>query len=134
MPIIRTDASQTSDAPVSKQSRASFEVAKRIVFNIVMRVSRDNLMLVAAGVAFYAMTAIFPAIAAFVSIYGFFADPNSVTDQISSFSAILPPDSLSLLTNTLTSFAKKNTSSLSVAAAISIVAAVGAARPEFPRS
>jgi membrane protein len=130
MPIIRTDASQTSDTPeanvepISKQSRASFEVAKRIVFNIVMRVSRDNLMLVAAGVAFYAMTAIFPAIAAFVSIYGFFADPNSVTDQISSFSAILPPDSLSLLTNTLTSFAKKNTSSLSVAAGISVAAAI----------
>src|SRR5580658_10153268 len=130
MPIIRTDASQTSDTPkanvepISKQSRASFEVAKRIVFNIIMRVSRDNLMLVAAGVAFYAMTAIFPAIAAFVSIYGFFADPNSVTDQISSFSAILPSDSLNLLTSTLTSFAKKNTSSLSVAAAISIVAAL----------
>jgi uncharacterized BrkB/YihY/UPF0761 family membrane protein len=34
-----------------------------------MRIGRDNLKLVATGVAFSAMTAIFPAIAAFVSIY-----------------------------------------------------------------
>jgi membrane protein len=130
MPIIQTDTGQISEVSQPdpgfnpQNHRASLEVVKRIVFNIIMRISRDNLMLVAAGVAFYAMTAIFPAIAAFVSIYGFFADPNSVADQISSFSAILPSDSLSLLTNTLTSFAKKNTSSLSVAAAISIAAAV----------
>jgi membrane protein len=125
MPMIQTDAGEVAGAPQSgREARASASVAGRIALNIVMRVSRDNLMLVAAGVAFYAMTAIFPAIAAFVSIYGYFADPNSVTDQISGFSAILPSDSLSLLTNTLTTFAKKTTSSLSVAATVSIVVAL----------
>src|ERR1700679_314490 len=110
MPIIRTNISQTRDAPetnvgpINKQGRASFEVAKRIVFNIIMRVSRDSLMLVAAGVAFYAMTAIFPAIAAFVSIYGFFADPNSVQEQISQYSSLLPANSLKLLTDALSAF------------------------------
>jgi hypothetical protein len=34
--------------------------------NVFLRIGRDNLILVAAGAAFYAMTAIFPAIAAFV--------------------------------------------------------------------
>jgi membrane protein len=130
MPIIQADASPVSEASkpaagaAPRHASASFSVAKRIALNIILRVSRDNLMLVSAGVAFYAMTAIFPAIAAFVSIYGYFADPNSVTDQISGFSAILPADSLSLLTNTLTTFAKKTTSSLSVAAFISIVVAL----------
>jgi hypothetical protein len=51
--------------------KALFQIAR----NVVLRIGRDNLTLVAAGVAFYAMTAIFPAIAAFVSIYGLFADP-----------------------------------------------------------
>src|SRR5277367_3173042 len=54
------------------------EALVRIAANVVMRIGRDNLMLVAAGIAFYAMTAIFPAIAAFVSIYGLFADPHAV--------------------------------------------------------
>src|SRR5580698_510360 len=102
MPIIRTNISQTRDAPetnvgpFNKQGRASFEVAKRIVFNIIMRVSRDSLMLVAAGVAFYAMTAIFPAIAAFVSIYGFFADPHAVHSQIAAYANLLPDNALKL--------------------------------------
>src|SRR5580658_7976157 len=116
MPIIRTNISQTRDAPetnvgpINKQGRASFEVAKRIVFNIIMRVSRDSLMLVAAGVAFYAMTAIFPAIAAFVSIYGFFADPNAVQGRVAEYADLLPASSLRLLTDALQNFVSKSNS------------------------
>jgi membrane protein len=36
----------------------------------------DNVPLLAAGVAFYAFLAIFPALIALVSIYGLFADPQ----------------------------------------------------------
>jgi membrane protein len=93
-----------------------------------MRVSRDNLMLVSAGVAFYAMTAIFPAIAAFVSIYGFFADPASARDQIESFAALLPADSLKLLTDALQAFASKSHSTLSVALLVSLGVALWSAK------
>ena len=40
-------------------------------------VSDDNVSLVAAGVAFYGLLAVFPGIAALVSIYGLVADPAS---------------------------------------------------------
>lgn len=93
-----------------------------------MRVSRDNLMLVAAGVAFYAMTAVFPAIAAFVSIYGFFADPGGVRGQLESLSNLLPADALKLLTDALQGFARKSQPTLSVALVVSLAVALWSAK------
>ena len=40
-------------------------------------------MLIAAGVTFYLLLALFPALAAFVSLYGFVADPTTIADQVS---------------------------------------------------
>jgi membrane protein len=100
------------------------EIAK----NVVMRIGRDNLMLVAAGVAFYSMTAIFPAIAVFVSIYGLFADANSVQDQLAGFSSLLPANSLKLLTDALENFARKSSSTLNVALFVSLGIALWSAK------
>jgi membrane protein len=96
--------------------------------NVVARISKDNLTLVAAGVAFYAMTAIFPALAAFVSIYGLFADPNAVQQQIAGFSGLLPANSLKLLTDALQSFSSKSASSLNVALLVSVALAIWSAK------
>jgi uncharacterized BrkB/YihY/UPF0761 family membrane protein len=59
-------APASAKAPSHPNPAALWQIGK----NVAARVSKDNLTLVAAGVAFYAMTAIFPALAAFVSIYG----------------------------------------------------------------
>src|ERR1700743_1900832 len=104
------------------------ETLFRIALNVAMRIGRDNLMLVAAGVAFYAMTAIFPAIAAFVSIYGLFADPTTVQAQIAFYAGLLPDASLKLLTDALQSFANKSNSTLSVALLIAIAVALWSAK------
>ena len=104
------------------------ETLFQIAINVVMRINRDSLMLVAAGVAFYAMTAIFPAIAAFVSIYGIFADPNEVEGQIAGYSSLLPGASLKILTDALQSFASKSNSTLSVALVVSLALALWSAK------
>lgn len=64
-------------------------------------------MLVAAGVAYYAMTAIFPAIATFVSIHGLFVDPDAVQKRIAGLSSLSPAASLKLLTDALQNFASR---------------------------
>jgi len=110
--------------PDEVRSETLFQIAA----NVVMRISRDSLMLVAAGVAFYGMTAIFPAIAAFVSIYGLFADPNAVENQLVGFSSLLPPTAYKLLTDALQSFASKSNSTLSVALLVSIGVALWSAK------
>jgi membrane protein len=98
------------------RARTLFQIA----LNVVTRVGRDNLMLVAAGVAFYAMTSIFPAIAAFVSVYGLFADPTALRQEILAYSDLLPRNALSLMTDALANFASKSNSTLSLALLISL--------------
>ena len=51
--------------------------------------NRDRLLAVAAGVVFYALLAIFPAITAFVSSYGLFAKASAIQDDLSTLSNVL---------------------------------------------
>jgi membrane protein len=125
-PNPRRHAAKDQPAPEAGEVRS--ETLLQIAVNIVLRISRDSLMLVAAGVAFYAMTAIFPAIAAFVSIYGLFADPTTVQAQIAGYGGLLPDASLKILTDALQSFASKSNSTLSIALLISIGVALWSAK------
>lgn len=76
-----------------------------LVMAIVDRVSRDNLTLVAAGVAFYALLAIFPALAFLVSVFALVADPTALADRLQQLNGVLPPEALKLITDGLTTFA-----------------------------
>jgi membrane protein len=126
VPPPRKSTREIADAePARDKSPATlFKIAK----NVVVRIGKDNLSLVAAGVAFYAMTAIFPAIAAFVSIYGLFADPAKVQDQVASLSSLLPATSLKLLTDALQSYASKSHSSLNFALLVALALALWSAK------
>ncbi len=54
--------------------------------------SRDNLNLIAAGVAFYAFLAFVPLLGALVLTYGLVADPASVVEHFQALTRIMPPD------------------------------------------
>ena len=58
---------------------------------------KDNISIVAAGVAYYALFAIFPAIAALVSLYGLVFDPAGVEQQVNQLAGLLPPEALNVL-------------------------------------
>ncbi|MGJ3261605.1 MAG: YihY/virulence factor BrkB family protein [Salinarimonas sp.] len=62
------------------------DIGKRVATEF----SRDRLMAVAAGVTFYALLALFPAIAAFVSLYGLFFSAEEVSRQVASLSGVVP--------------------------------------------
>lgn len=81
--LTRVDAVRTeANAP----ERGWIDVLKRVY----ERFSEDRVMSIAGGVTFFALLAIFPAIAALVSIYGLFADPASLNGQINQLSGVLP--------------------------------------------
>jgi membrane protein len=62
----------------------------------------DNLTLVAAGVAFYWMLALFPAIIAMVTVYALFADANQAREQLEPVLAALPSEARVLIGDQLT--------------------------------
>ena len=78
---------------------------KQVLLRTKDQVKEDNVPLLAAGVAFYAFIALFPALIAAVTLYGLVADPEQVQEQISGFSDTLPDEAASLLTDQLTSIA-----------------------------
>ncbi|MGP9822343.1 YihY/virulence factor BrkB family protein [Salinarimonas sp. NSM] len=69
------------------------DIAKRVATEF----SRDRLMAVAAGVTFYALLALFPAIAAFVSLYGLFFSPEEVSRQVASLSGVIPSGAIEII-------------------------------------
>ena len=48
----------------------------------------DQVPLLGAGVAFFAFLALFPAVIALVTLYGLFADPAMIADQVNSLTAL----------------------------------------------
>jgi membrane protein len=63
---------------------------KDILWRTYEEFGNDRVMSVAAGVTFYALLALFPAIAALVSIYGLFADPAMIETHLGALSGVLP--------------------------------------------
>jgi membrane protein len=63
---------------------------KDILWRTYQQIGEDRLLAVAAGVVFYGLLALFPAITALVSLYGLFANTSTINDQLASLSGILP--------------------------------------------
>jgi len=75
-------------------------------------VGKDHISIIAAGVAFYAMLAIFPGLTALVSIYGLVSDPMEVTRQIEAVANLLPEEARGIITTQLASIASQPRSAL----------------------
>jgi membrane protein len=88
---------------------------KDILLRVYSNIGDDRVMLVAAGVTFYAQLAIFPAIAALVALYGLFADPSHIAAQVDKLAGVLPSGALDVLRDQLNRVAAQGSSKLGVA-------------------
>lgn len=70
---------------------------KSIILAVYHSLDDDRVLAVAAGVTFYALLAIFPAIGALVSLYGLFADPLAIRDTMTAMSTMLPGGALDIV-------------------------------------
>jgi len=100
---------------------------KDILWRTYMNLGRASLPSVAAGIAFYVLLAIFPAIAAFISVYGFFLDPATIARHLNGLSAILPDAALELIGGQMTRLGSQGREVLSVTLAASTLFSVWSA-------
>ena len=61
---------------------------KDILWRTYQQIGEDRLLAVAAGVVFYGLLALFPAVTALVSLYGLFANASTINDHLSSLGGI----------------------------------------------
>ena len=87
-----------------------------IALRVKNEISKDNIDMVAAGVALYALMAIFPALIALISLYGWFADPMQVEQHLSTFTSVMPQNVQSLLATQMENIASGAESSLGIGA------------------
>ncbi|WP_395517313.1 YihY/virulence factor BrkB family protein [Pseudorhizobium flavum] len=87
---------------------------KDVFWRLYAAINEDRVMLVAAGVTYYLLLALFPAMAALVSLYGFFASPSQIAERIQFLGAVMPADALNIFLEQLRSLASQDSSSLSL--------------------
>lgn len=96
---------------------------KDVFWRLYAAITEDRVMLIAAGVTYYLLLALFPAMAALVSIYGFVASPVDIAERIVFLSTVMPADALNIFLAQLKSLASQDSSTLS----IGLVAGLGIA-------
>jgi membrane protein len=70
----------------------------------------DRILSVAAGVAFYVLLALFPAVAAIVSLYGLFAERGTIGTHLVLLSGILPDGALQIVGDQISRIAAEKSS------------------------
>ncbi|WP_445492636.1 YihY/virulence factor BrkB family protein [Rhodopseudomonas sp. RCAM05734] len=70
---------------------------KDILWRTYDRTNEDRLLAIAAGVVFFGLLAVFPAITALVSCYGLFANPATIADNLQTLAYMLPDGSFQIV-------------------------------------
>lgn len=91
-----------ADTPAEIPARGLKDVAIRLWTQI----DDDHVMLVAAGVAFYSLLALFPLLTALVSIYGLIADRGDIEQHLAKLYGMLPSDAIEIIRQQLVSLNK----------------------------
>lgn len=94
---------------------------KDILVRLYHRISRDRILLIAAGITFYLILAIFPGIAALVSIYGLFFDPKTMIGHLDVVASVAPGGAVDILREQLTRLSQQSGTALSFGFLISLL-------------
>ncbi|WP_265502464.1 YihY/virulence factor BrkB family protein [Paracoccus beibuensis] len=70
---------------------------KQILWRVKDEITTDHISVVAAGIAFYGLLSVFPAIAALISIAGLVMDPADIAAQLQTVVSMLPESAAGIL-------------------------------------
>jgi membrane protein len=128
-----TGKKQAAPAGIEKTASASSGAkAARVSWIDVLKqlyvgFSKDRVMAVAAGVTFYALLSIFPAIAAFVSLYGLIGDPGKIQGYLDTMKDVLPGGAIEVISDQVKRIASKGGGALGLGLIIGLATALWSA-------
>lgn len=91
------DQGRNAETPADIPRRAWWSILKRVV----AQSNEDRVMTEAAGITFYALLSLFPALTAMVSLYGLFADRQTIMQHLADLEGILPQGGLTIINEQL---------------------------------
>lgn len=93
-----------------------------------VKITETNMPLISAGVAFFVMLSIFPALAALIAIFGLIANPAVVVAQLEQMRGLLPNDVYEIINKQVVTLVSTSSDKLGWASIISLLAALWSAR------
>lgn len=96
---------------------------KDVTWRVWKSLTHDHVMLIAGGVTFYLLLALFPALVAFMSIYGIFLDPATAVDHAQSLRGLFPPTAVDMIAEQLARLTLKQSDTLTLGLIVSLVIA-----------
>jgi membrane protein len=115
------DAKQNRGRSAETPAQIPLPGWKDIAIRTYTEVNNNNIFLVAGGVTYAMLLALFPALAALVAIYGLLFDPSHVEQQIASLYAVLPAESAQMIGAQLHSLVQASSKSLGISAIVALL-------------
>ena len=109
-------AGQGADTPAEIPAGGWWAISKRVAANF----SAHRLLTEAGGITFFTLLALFPALAAMVSIYGLFADPASISKNLDALSGVVPEGGMTIIADQVRSLAAKGGTALGFGALLGL--------------
>jgi membrane protein len=129
--VARQMTGEGHDRQHGREAEHPMDIPRRGWLDVMWRtwkeISEANLFLVAGGVTYAILLALFPALAALVSIYGLALNPAQVEQQVAALSGVLPEQSRQMLADELHKLVTASNGALGVSAVIGLVLALWSA-------
>jgi membrane protein len=119
----RDDRGRLASSPSDIPARGWKDILLRVYSNI----SDHRVLALAAGMTYYSLLAIFPAIAALVAIYGLFSDPTAISRHLDQASGFVPGGAVDVARDQLTRVASRGSGTLGATFAIGLVVSLWSA-------
>jgi membrane protein len=108
------DDAANRGCPATKLSENSARRWKDILLSVYEEIAGGRILANAASVSYYALLAVFPGVAALVSIYGLFADPNTIASHLDAISGVAPGGAIDVLRDQLTRLTAQGRTTLGI--------------------
>jgi membrane protein len=109
----RRELSQPRYGPNSANpSQTPWARWKDILWRTYVRTNEDRLLPTAAGVVFFGLLAVFPAITALVSCYGLFANPSTIGANLQTLALMLPEGAFQIVQDQISRVLSKGNTQL----------------------
>jgi membrane protein len=122
-PLLDLKSTSKRSFAVSFSRRRRYLLPLRVLVCVWRSISEDNISLLAAGVAFYMLLAIFPALVFIVAMFGLLADPDQVRQWLLSLKGVLPGEAWNAIDAQLLVLTGQTSTSLSLTSIFSLLLA-----------
>lgn len=126
-PSAASDGGEDRGRQASSPSEIPAKGWKDILLRVYSNIGKHRVLALAAGMTYYSILAIFPALAALVAIYGVFADPGSIAKHLDQISGFVPSGAIDVAREQLTRVTSKGSQSLGVTFVIGLAVSLWSA-------